>query len=125
MEEVLIKEPLLCQLGLFDADWSRLMDTSVGLKTSTRFTTIREEIDSQRTNQDLESLGPRILMESDHKKKQTMVEEFVNGLISQWVGVSASELDLNTSLYSYGLDSFFSLTFKMQLEATLQVSFEV
>ncbi|XP_031568280.1 uncharacterized protein LOC116302983 isoform X2 [Actinia tenebrosa] len=124
MEEILIKYPLVCQLGLFDADWSRLMETSVALKNSARFTAIKEEVDVQRTHQDMDSLGPRIIMESDHKKKQSMVEEYVYEIISQWVGVSPSEIDLNTSLYSYGLDSFFGLTLKMQLETTLQVSFE-
>lgn len=125
MEEILIKDPHVCQLGLFDADWSRLMETSVALSNSARFTAIKEEVDIQRTHQNMDSLGPRIIMESDHKKKQSMVEEYVYEIISQWVGESPSEIDLNTSLYSYGLDSFFGLTLKMQLETTLQVSFEV
>jgi len=38
---------------------------------------------------------------------------------------SGSEVDLNKSLYNYGLDSAGALTLKMQFEANLQVSFEV
>lgn len=125
MEEILVNDPLVCQLGVFDADWSRLMETSVALNNSARLTSIKEEVDIQRSHHDTDSLGPRIIMESDLKKKQSMVEEYVYEIVSQWVGVSPSEIDLNTSLYSYGLDSFFALTLKMQLETTLQVSFEV
>ena len=64
-------------------------------------------------------------MEVDRKKREDMVREFLTELLSSWLGISATEIDLNTSLYNYGLDSFFALTFKMQLESTLQVSFEV
>ena len=46
--------------------------------------------------------------------------------MSEWTGnPSPSETDLNTSLYSYGVDSTAALTLKMQLEMNLQVSFEV
>jgi len=125
MEQFLIKEPITPDVGLFDADWSRLLEASAGLNISSRFETMKKEIDTLRTERDLSSLGPKILMESDQSKKQIMVEEFVTELITSWLGVSASEIDRKTSLYGYGLDSFFALTFKMQLETTLQVSFEV
>ena len=125
MEQILMQEPLTCQLGVFDADWPRLLESSVGIKKSTRLMSINDEVDTLKTEKDLESLGPRILLEADQKKKEEMVGEFVAELLSSWVGIPPSELDLNTSLYGYGLDSFFALTFKMQLESTLQVSFEV
>ena len=82
-------------------------------------------METTRKETSLESLGPRILMEVDRKKREDMVREFLTELLSSWLGISATEIDLNTSLYNYGLDSFFALTFKMQLESTLEVSFEV
>ena len=32
MEQLLIDEPLICHLGVFDADWPRLLESSPGLK---------------------------------------------------------------------------------------------
>ena len=125
MEQILMQEPLTCQLALFDADWPRLMDFTPGLRMSTRVISINDEIDTLTSEKDLESLGPRILLEADQKKKEEMVEGLVAELLSSWVGMSPSELDFNTSLYGYGPDSFFALTFKMHIETTLQVSFEV
>ena len=125
MEQLLIDEPLTCQLGVFDADWPRMLESSPGLKKTTRLSAIKDEVETTRKETSLESLGPRILMEVDKKKKEEMVMEFLIELLSSWLGISATEIDLNTSLYNYGLDSFFALTFKMQLESTLQVSFEV
>lgn len=125
MEQILIKEPSISQVALFDADLSRMFDATDGIRNSTRFESFKEEIASQQTETDLTSLGPKIIMESDQAKKQTMVEEFVTELIGSWLGTPASEVDMNTSMYSHGLDSFFALSFKMQVDATLHVSFEV
>jgi len=121
MEQILINEPLASKIGLFDADWSRLFEASAGICNSTRFESIKKETESQQKEKDLTSLGPKILMENDQAKKHNMVEEYVTELIGSWLGAAASDV----GLYSQGLDSFFALTFKMQLEATLQVSFEV
>ena len=74
-----------------------------------------------------ESLAQRIVLEKDGEKRAELIKEYVSVSMAEWTRNSreTSETDLNTSLYSYGVDSTAALTLKIQLEINLHVSFEV
>jgi len=125
MEEVLFKETDRAQLGLFDVDWQKIQASTPGLGKSTRLANIRNERDLAENAQDRQQLDSRILMEKDPRKQANMVQQYVVDLLCSWTGNNPSELDFNSSLYNYGMDSFSGLTFKMQFESSLHLSFEV
>ena len=125
MEEVLLEETDQAQLGLFDVDWQKIQASTPGLGKSTRLTNIRNERDLAENTQDIQQLASRILMEKNPQKQADMVQQYVTDLLCSWTGNTPSELDLNSSLYNYGMDSFSGLTFKMQFESSLHLSFEV
>lgn len=127
MAKVLIEEPSRFQLTLFGVDWPRYMRSLVGLKKTPRMLLIKDEInDSDNQAYTSESLAQNITLEKDEEKRGELVKEYVVLVLTEWAGISsASEVDLNKSLYNYGLDSAGALTLKMQFEANLQVSFEV
>ena len=127
MAKVLTEEPGRCQISLFDADWPRFLKSNAGLRKSPRLTDISSTVNSSGSQtSSTESLAQRIILEKDPEKRAELVNEYVGVSVTEWTGISSpSEMDLNKSLYSYGVDSTAALTLKMQLETNLQVSFEV
>ena len=125
MEKILIEEPGRAQLGLFDVDWQKIQSSTPGLATSTRLIEIRNKQDIADSVQFKQLLVQRILVEKNPNKREEMVHEYVTDLLCSWTGNSPSDLDFNSSLYNYGMDSFSGLTFKMQIESSLHISFEV
>ena len=126
MAKVLKENPARWQISLLEADWSRFLKSNKNLNT-TRLGDISvaaKVADSQVSGS--ASLAQRIVLEKERKKRSQLVKEYIIATIKEWTGISSlSEVDLNKSLYSYGVDSTAALTLKMQLEADLQVSFEV
>ena len=128
MVKVLTEEPGRCQISLFNADWPRYLKSNEGLKKTPRLSVIRSTVNaSNKETNSAESLAQRIVLEKDGEKRAELINEYVSGLMTELLtgNLSSSETDLNTSLYSYGVDSTTALTLKMQLEKNLQVSFEV
>ena len=127
MAKVLIEEPSRFQIGLCGVDWPRFIKSNTGLRKTSRLSIITAEINTSETQTtSTESLVQRIRLEKDLEKKSELVKEYITLSVREWTGMSSSsETDLNKSLYSYGIDSTAALTLKMQLEANLQVSFEV
>ena len=128
MVKVLTEEPGRCQISLFNADWPRYLKSNEGLKKTPRLSVIRSTVNaSNKETNSAESLAQRIVLEKDGEKRTELINEYVSGLMTELLtgNLSSSETDLNTSLYSYGVDSTTALTLKMQLEKNLQVSFEV
>ena len=128
MVKVLTEEPGRCQISLFNADWPRFLKSNEGLKKTPRLSVIRSTVNaSNKETNSTESLAQRIVLEKDGEKRAELINEYVSGLMTELLtgNLSSSETDLNTSLYSYGVDSTTALTLKMQLEKNLQVSFEV
>ena len=125
MEKILIEESGRAQLGLFDVDWQKIQMSTPGLATSTRLAYIRKKQGVTANLQDKQQLASRLLIEKDPTKREEMVHEYVTDLLCSWTGNAPSDLDFNSSLYNYGMDSFSGLTFKMQLESSLHISFEV
>ena len=127
MFKVLTKEPGRCQILLFDADWPRLFKTNAGLKRTPRLSIISSTAKaSDNETNSTESLAERIVLEKDKEKRGELINQYVSVSVTEFTGnSSSSEIDLNASLYSYGVDSTMALTLKMQLEINLQVSFEV
>ena len=126
MVKVLTEDPGRCQISLFDADWPRFLKSNTGLKKTPRLSIVRSTVNApdSQTNS-TESLAQRIVLEKDGEKRAELISEYITATMTEWTGNSPSETDLNTSLYSYGVDSTGALTLKMQLEMNLQVSFEV
>ena len=127
MAKVLIEEPSRFQITLCGVDWARCMRSIVGLKETPRMSLIKAEIkDSDNQTYSTDSLAQTITLEKDEEKRGELVMEYVGQVMTEWAGLpSGSEVDLNKSLYNYGLDSAGALTLKLQFEANLQVSFEV
>jgi len=126
MVKVLTEEPSRFQIGLCGVDWPRFIKSNTGLRKTSRLSIITAEINTAETQTTSESLVQRIRMEKNLEKKSELVKEYITLSVREWTGMSSrSETDLNKSLYSYGIDSTAALTLKMQLEANLQVSFEV
>ena len=126
MIKVLTEEPSRFQIGLCGVDWPRFIKSNTGLRKTSRLSLITAEISTSETQTSSESLVQKIVMEKNLEKKSELVKEYITLSVREWTGVSSrSETDLNKSLYSYGIDSTAALTLKMQLEANLQVSFEV
>ena len=125
MEKILIEEPGRAQLGLFDVDWQKIQSSRPGLATSTRLIKIRKKQDVAYSVQFKQLLVQRILVEKNPNKREEMVQKYVTDLLCSWTGNSPSDLDFNSSLYNYGMDSFSGLTFKMKIESSLRISFEV
>ena len=127
MAKVLTQEPSRFQIALCGVDWARCLRSLVGLKKAPRMSLIKAEIkDSDNQTSSTDSLAQNITLEKDEEKRGELVMEYVCQVMTEWVGLpSGSEVDLNKSLYNYGLDSAGALTLKMQFEANLQVSLEV
>ena len=126
MAKVLTEEPSRFQISLFGVDWPGFLKSNSGLRKTSRLFKITAEISTSEIQTSSESLVQRIMMEKNHEKKGELVKEYIALCVKEWTGMtSRSETDLNKSLYSYGIDSTAALTIKMQLEADLQVSFEV
>ena len=127
MAKVLIEEPSRFQITLCGVDWPRYIKSISGLKKTSRMSVIRAEInDSDDQTSSSETLAQQITLEKDPEKRGELVMEYVGLIIKEWTGISSSsEVDLNNSLYNYGIDSAGALTLKMQFESNLQVSFEV
>lgn len=125
MEKVLIEESGRAQLALFDVDWQKIQMSTPGLEKSTRLAHIRNKQSVADNVQQKQQLAARLLMEKDPRKREEMVREYVSDLLCSWTGNAPSDLDFNSSLYNYGMDSFSGLTFKMQLESSLHISFDV
>ena len=126
MVKVLTEEPSRFQISLCGVDWPRFLKSNSGLRKTSRLSKIAAEITTSETQTSSESLVQRIMMEKNPEKKSELVTEYIALCVKEWTGMtSRSETDLNKSLYSYGIDSTAALTIKMQLEADLQVSFEV
>ena len=128
MAKVLTEEPSRCQVFLFSVDWPRYLNSNPRLKKTTRLSVIRATVEytTDRQTSSTESLAQRIILEKDQGKRAELISEYVALAAAEWTEISCpSETDLKKSLYSYGVDSTWSLTLKMQLEANLGVSFEV
>ena len=127
MARVLTEEPSRFQITLCGVDWPRYIKSISGLKKTSRMSVIRAEInDSDSQTSSSETLAQQITLEKDAEKRGELVMEYVGLVIKEWTGISSSsEVDLNNSLYNYGIDSAGALTLKMQFESNLQVSFEV
>ena len=127
MVKVLTEEPSRFQITLCGVDWPRYMRSLIGLKKTSRMSLIKAEInDSDNQTNSSDSLAQHITLEKEEEKRGELVMEYVGVVMNEWVGMSSgSEVDLNMSLYNYGLDSAAALTLKMQFETNLQVSFEV
>ena len=127
MAKVLNEEPSRCQIALVSVDWSLLLKTNSKARNSARLSGIRATVDTtDRQASSTASLAQRIILEKDQEKRRELISEYVGLAATEWTGVSSpSETDLNKSLYSYGVDSTWSLSLKMQLENNLGVSFEV
>lgn len=124
MDKVLTVEPSRSQIMLFGVEWPRFMKSSAGMRKTSRLSIIAAEISASDIQTD--SLVQRIILEKDLEKKHELVMEFVSVIVRESTGLSSrSETDLNKSLYSYGIESSSALTLKMQIEANLQISFEV
>lgn len=125
MVKVLTEKPSCFQITLCGVDWPRYIKS--GLKTTSRMSVITAEINASdsQTNSS-ESLSQQIMLEKDAERREELLTEYVVLAINEWTGISSSlEIDLNKSLYSYGIDSASALTLKMQVESNLPVSFEV
>lgn len=127
MARVLTEEPSRFQITLCGVDWPRYIKSIRGLKKTSRMSVIRAEIsDSDSQTSSSETLAQQITLEKDAEKRGELVMEYVGLVIKEWTGISSSsEVDLNNSMYNYGIDSAGALTLKMQFESNLQVSFEV
>lgn len=127
MVKVLTEEPSRFQITLCGVDWSRYLKRIRGLKKTSRMSVIRAEInDSDSQTSSSETLAQQIRLEKDAEKRGELVMEYVGLVIKEWAGISSSsEVDLNNSMYNYGIDSAGALTLKMQFDSNLQVSFEV
>ena len=127
MAKVLTEEPSRFQITLCGVDWSRYMVSLIGLKKTPRMSLIKAEIkDSDNGTYSSDSLAKTITLEKDDERRAELVMEYVVLVMTEWTGMSSgSEVDLNKSLYNFGLDSAGALTLKMQFESNLQVSFEV
>ena len=127
MAKVLAQEPSRSQISLISIDWFRFMKSFTGLQNSLRFSLITAGMsvsDSQTNTTD--SLLRRIQMERDPEAKGQLILEYLCIVMSDLSGHSfSSEMDLNKSLYSQGIDSAAALTLKMLLESNLQATFEV
>lgn len=126
MAKVLTEEPSRFQITLCGVDWARCMRSFVGLKKTPRMSLIKAEIKDSDNQTLTDSLAQNITLEKDEEKRGELLMEYVGQVMTEWAGLpSGSEVDLNKSLYNYGLDSAGALTLKMQFEANLQVSLEV
>lgn len=127
MVKVLTEKPNRCQIALFSVDLPRFLKRNPGLNKTSRLSVIKATVDTtDRQTSSTESLAQRIILEKDQEKRMDLISEYVGLAATEWTGISSpSETDLSKSLYSYGVDSTWSLTLKMQLEANLGVSFEV
>ena len=127
MIKVLTEEPSRFQITLCGVDWPRYLKRIRGLKKTSRMSVIRAEInDSDSQTSSSETLAQQIRLEKDAEKRGELVMEYVGLVIKEWAGISSSsEVDLNNSMYNYGIDSAGALTLKMQFDSNLQVSFEV
>lgn len=126
MAKISRSQPRRTQVGLFDIDWSTYWESNTYLSTSVRMEHLRIENKEEDAVSGLRSLGSSILFEGDVTKRAAMIDEFVISLISVWTNVnSASEIDMNTNLYNYGIDSTAALSLKMTIESNLRISFEV
>ena len=127
MAKVLTEEPSRFQITLCGVDWPRYIKSISGLKKTSRMSVIRAEInDSDSQASSSETLAQQITLEKNAEKRGELVMEYVGLVVKEWTGISSSsEVDLNNSLYNYGIDSAGALTLKMQFESNLQVSFEV
>ena len=127
MVKVLTEEPSRFQITLCGVAWPRYLKRIRGLKKTSRMSVIRAEInDSDSQTSSSETLAQQIRLEKDAEKRGELVMEYVGLVIKEWAGISSSsEVDLNNSLYNYGIDSAAALTLKMQFDSNLQVSFEV
>lgn len=127
MVKVLTEEPSRFQITLCGVDWPRYLKRIRGLKKTSRMSVIRAEInDSDSQTSSSETLAQQIRLEKDAEKRGELVMEYVGLVIKEWAGISSSsEVDLNNSMYNYGIDSAGALTLKMQFDSNLQVSFEV
>ena len=127
MAKVLTEEPSRFQITLCGVDWPRYIKSISGLKKTSRMSVIRAEInDSDSQTSSSETLAQQITLEKNAEKRGELVMEYVGLVVKEWTGISSSsEVDLNNSLYNYGIDSAGALTLKMQFESNLQVSFEV
>lgn len=127
MFKVLTEEPGRCQISLFDANWPRILKTNAGLKRTPRLSIISSTAKaSDNETNSTASLAQRIVLEKDREKREELINEYVSVSVTEFTGNSSpTEIDLNASLYGYGVDSTTALTLKMQLEMNLQVSFEV
>lgn len=127
MVKVLTEEPSRFQITLCGVDWPRYLKRIRGLKKTSRMSVIRAEInDSDSQTSSSETLAQQIRLEKDAERRGELVMEYVGLVIKEWAGISSSsEVDLNNSMYNYGIDSAGALTLKMQFDSNLQVSFEV
>jgi len=127
MAKVLTEEPCRFQITLLGVDWSRYIKSISGLRKTSRMSVIRAEInDSDSQTSSSETLAQQIMLEKDAEKRGELVMGYVGLVMKEWTGISSSsEVDLNNSLYNYGIDSAGALTLKMQIESNLQISFEV
>jgi len=127
MAKVLTEQPSRFQITLCGVDWPRYLRSLVGLKKTPRMSLISDEInDSDNQAYTSEFLAQNLTLEKDEEKRCELVKEYVVLVLTEWAGISSgSEVDLNKSMYNYGIDSAAALTLKMQFEANLQVSFEV
>ena len=127
MAKVLTEEPSRFQIILSALDWPRYLRTYEGLRKTPRLSAITAELNiSENQTNSTESLVERIVLERDSEKRAGLVLEYLGLVVQERTGLTTlSETDLNKSMYSYGIDSTGALTLKMQLEAELEVSFEV
>ena len=127
MAKVLKEEPDRCQIALFNVDWPRYLSTNKVLERSPRLSIIASQVKaSENLSDSSQSLAQRIILEEDSDERKDLINEYISLAIPDWFGIAVTtEADFNKSLYSYGVDSTSALTLKMQLQANLQVSFEV
>ena len=127
MAKVLNEEPGRCQIALFNVDWPRYLSTNETLERSPRLSIIASQVKAfENLSDSSQSLAQRIILEQDSDKRKDLINEYISLAIPDWFGIAVTtEADFNKSLYSYGVDSTSALTLKMQLQANLQVSFEV
>ena len=126
MAHFLVEKPDGPQVAFLDVDWPVFFRTFSSLRKSPRLEKIRnEESVIESKSKSAESLASQILLEKDIERQKEKVRGYIISIMKTWTGDLSSEIDQRSSLYNYGVDSSGALTFKMQLEATLQVSFEV
>ena len=125
LKEFLCNHPDQAQIVLCDIDWPTYLKSSAYiLHASPRLRPIKDESPSVEVGSHLASgLSLEELAARDPQHRKTIVEDFVRNLLSAWI--EGGSVDLNLSLYKYGVDSIGAANMSLQIRNGIGALFEV